>query len=416
MNFHGSSEPLRITIPDQSLNRLSNDSGIGVNIRNSFTPTSISSSSSGVVSGCAALNSSHQLMPHTTPNVVFKIDPLIMAASTDQNQSNLVIRDEIEKYIKLNNDYLLTKTYSESKLSSTKVLIEEEKLNEFREHRAQRICELQEFREFKKKFQEKALDAVQNGNVDDALKLYSIINSSEVTNPIISTSVSDLGPLKMRGVSFGDLELESFPSQLIQHNLKELTKNSLNRTSRTLINTITKRDTSTPSPPIIPVIELSDDEDNNNENSLNLNINTVCCSRNSNSCTTNQIIPPSTNVIQNNCEIDSKEAVMSQISMNLEEKEFNPNKYRHMICFSSDVETSYKFKLVYKGECDQRSEKTCPPMKHYHFIVDINNYKAPLSLFYKRKQESKFYKSFKIDDFKELEKLKQKFNMNPVKN
>ena len=212
------------------------------------------------------------------------------------------------------------------KFNNTKALIEEEKLLEYREQKAQRLREQEEMRQFRKQFQEKALKAIGKGNIDEAMKIYSIVNN----NTIFETS-----------------ETKSVKSE--------------------------KK---------IEIIELDEVEEDKEE--------------------------------------DDKEKQMSlcsefnQESFLKQKKEFDGKKYRHMICLNSNADNSYKFKLIYKGACDENYEKTCPPTTHYHFIVSLDNYKSHLSLYYKTKPKSQYYKSFRIDNYEMFEKIKKRFKMKKI--
>lgn len=260
-------------------------------------------------------------------NLCFKDEHYLVAQVREQAGTSSVPKDQLDSYIKLNTEYFMAKAHTESKIISTRALIEEEKLLEYREQKAQRLREQEEMRQFKRQFQEKALNAISKGNLEEAMKIYSILNNNNVT-----------------------------------------TKGAYANDSGERVKSEKK----------VEVIELD--------------------------------------------EKDYEDDKMSQTSSNLSDKldkklikkEFNSKKYRHMICLNSNVDNSYKFKLLYKGACEENYEKTCPPAPHFHFIVDLNNYKSHLSLYYKTKPKSQYYRSFRIDNMDMFEKIIKRFNMKRV--
>lgn len=259
-----------------------------------------------------------------TPSIVYKTDQYVLPNQT--GLLNPIAKDQLDTYIKLNTDYLIAKSQNESKINSTKALIEEEKLIEYREQKAQRLREIEEMRQFRKQFQEKALKAIGKGNIDEAIKIYSIVNNNSI--------------------------FETSETKLVKSEKK------------------------------IEIIQLEEEEEEIEEDDKEKQMSS-CSEFNQTRCTN-------------------------------QKKEFDSKKYRHMICLNSNADNSYKFKLIYKAACEKNYEKTCPPTAHYHFIVNLDNYKSHLSLYYKTKPKSQYYKSFRIDNYEMFENIKKRFKMTKI--
>lgn len=235
------------------------------------------------------------------PKMCFKINPLQIMTSTDPNCAG--IKHEMEQFMRLNNDILYRRSQFEQLNQEAKLKETNTKIDYDTKFKEQEL-------EFKKKLQEIAILDAQNGKIDNALKIYSVINNKESNFKLNSSD----------------------ESTVVQKKTTE---------SKTLV--VEK----------VKAIERVDDEDT-----------------------------------------------------------FDIHRFRHLICFKEKIVLFDKFKILYSAACDRTNEKTCPKNKHFHFIVDVNEYKCHLSSFFKKKQSSNdYYKSFQIKDKTTLEGLKEKFEM-----